>query len=216
MKQLIIILSIFFCGLFSIHGQTSSPNTDNNLKFVIKNNFASYFINSINLSFEAKIKNKHSIQTVVQLNDDSKRHSSWITAMGDQMITSGYSIGLEYRYYIEEQGNSLKGTYISPYFRYIFRDIYYDPYDSDSPPPPPYSSITFKRNVYTYGVIVGFQDVFSFNYLGCDFFAGLGIRHKSDYDFKTKYELYPINQFLDRKIEIRFGANLILSNIKYK
>lgn len=213
MKKKIFLFFFLFYGIANIYGQYSSFYKNDKLKLVVKNNLLSIFVNSLNLSIETKVKNNQSIQGVVQINNDRRRYSSWFTSLGDIMNTNGYSIGLEYRFYSKRSGNTLTGGYVSPYFRYIYRDIHYIP-DSNYPPPSPYGSMTFKRNVYTFGVLFGTQDVFKFNYLGFDLFGGIGARYKSDYDFETAYEVYEIEEFADQLLEIRLGLNLILSNIK--
>lgn len=215
MRGILKIYIVFFIGIVSLNAQSRHYKNRKGFKIAVKNNVLSYMVNSINLSLECRVKGRHSVQGVIQMNHDRNRHSSWFMANGDAMRTSGYALGIEYRLYVDDPKDAfnIEGWYVSPYFRYIYRNIYYSP-DYHNPPTEPYSSITFKRDVLSYGVVVGFQKVLRLGFGGIDIFAGVGARHKKDYDFEYQYEFYKINDFIDGNGEIRLGANLVLSNIK--
>ena len=205
------VFIMFICfSIQTMYAQSKMYRSDNGFKIAVKNNVLSYAINSINLSLELRVKGQHSVQGVVQLNDKSKRYSNRFLGNGNQIITQGHALGIEYRYYTEKT-SPLTGWYVGPYFRYFFRDMEYDPHP-DNAPSGPYSNISFKRDVYSYGVIVGFQTITVLGIGGVDLFAGIGARHKSDYDFEYEYELYEIDDFMDGKAEIRLGCNIVLTN----
>ena len=213
MKRFLQISIIFFIGIASLNAQSRYYKKNKGFKIAAKINVLSILVNSFNVSLESRVKGKHSVQGVVQINNDRNRHSAWYMANGDHMATSGYSWGIEYRYYLEAEKDVFKGWYVSPYFRYIFRKVRYTP-DYHNPPSEPYSSISFKRDVYSYGVIVGSQNILNFGFGGIDFFAGIGRREKTDYDLEYEYELYKINDFIDGDGEIRLGFNILLTNVK--
>jgi len=212
-RKLFIMLLLMF-GVVKLDAQ--SRRNSSGFKIALKNNIISAFVNSVNLSLEMNLKGRHAIQGVVQLNNERDRKSSWFMGNGDEMITSGYSVGVEYKYYVDPDYSNLKGWYVSPYFRYIFRNIEYSPDDHNPPVSGPYGSISFKRDVCTYVVIFGKQMIANFGFVGVDVFGGIGIRDKRDSDFESDYDLYPINDFIDDQAEIRFGVNLVLSNVKGK
>ncbi len=213
MKRFFLFLVLFVFNIQFSNAQYRMSKSGKGFAVAAKANVLSLMVNSLNLSLETRIKGKHSIQGVIQINHRRNRHSTWYMANGDHMITSGYSWGIEYRYYFEAEKDVFRGWYVSPYFRYIYRNVYYTP-DDHNPPSVPYSSISFKRDVYSYGVIVGCQNILNFGFGGIDFFAGIGRREKTDYDFEYEYKLYKINDFIDGDGEIRLGFNILLTNVK--
>ena len=213
MKRLLIIIMFLGYSLQRVYAQENN-NTDlkSEHRVALKNNMFSYLIETCNLSLEYQIKEKHSIQAVVQFYKDRKRHEFLYSAgRSDRNFISGYSIGFEYRFYMERKTESLKGVYLSPYCRYFFRDIEYRLHSDDILQF--YSPVYFKREIISCGVTLGIQD-FLTKYIGADVFIGVGLRHKWDRDFESEHKpYYEIKNFRDQGLEIRMGANLVLTKL---
>ena len=213
MKCFLQISMVFFIGIASLNAQSKYYKSRKGFRVAVKNNVLSYMVNSINLSLECRVKGRHSVQGVVQYYEDRKQSVNFISGKDDQNYMNGYSIGIEYRFYTNPDKKSLRGFYVSPYYRYFFRDIEYVPGSITSDASTgPYSNVFFKRNIISYGFMVGIQDI-SRRFVGIDVFVGIGSRKKTDYDFKYEIEpYYEIQHFMDDGGEIRLGVNLILSN----
>ncbi len=206
MKKLIVLFT--FCGVFISNAQSTRSKLP---VIAIKNNVLSYMVVTINLSLEYRISGRHSLQGVWQISKPRNRYSSWFTTNGDVMLTEGYSAGLEYRYYTNPDADIISGFYVSPYFRYFYRDISYDPDDNNPPHSGPYGSVSFKRDVFSYGLMIGIQKISRYG-IGYDFYFGFGARDYEDYNVEYSIgEPYQINQFIDDKGELRFGLNILFT-----
>lgn len=211
MRYLFVLFMLI--GWNSSHAQSKYRKKLNFPKVALKNNVLSYMINTIYLALECQVKGRHTIQGVIQLNGERDRHEDWLMSNGAKMRTQGYALGVEYRFYTNADKGVMHGFYVSPYFRFFYRDIVYIPFYQKPPIPGPYGNVTFKRDVYSFGFMIGVQKL-SRRLLGYDFFIGLGTRNINDYDIKYEIgEPYGFDNFIDRGSgELRLGFSIILSN----
>lgn len=210
MRKVTLIIILVFAYSTSCHAQRKRRYKEKSKAhhFALKNNVLSYFIKTFNLSLEYQIKDRHSVQGVVQWYKARRVFENWFMGNGDLIHTDGYSIGIEYRFYPYDDNDHLNGFYVSPYGRFFHRDMEFFPYESSGP----FGDTRFKRDMITYGVIIGVQSIKK-NHIGYDFFIGVGGRNKTDYDYTNEITPhYKINDFMDGNGEIRLGLNVSITS----
>ena len=206
----IIVLVTFLLGISTSEAQyRNSGHQKRGPHFAVKNNVLGYIIETYNFSFEYQIASKQSVQLVVKLFD---RKESIMNTLGtgkeDDVYAKGFSLGGEYRLYLEKSEEDLRGLYLSPYIRYFSKDMTREPgqYTLDGGPADP---VYFKRSIVSGGLMIGAQDIGKKSGLGIDIFIGAGFRQHSDRDIKGDLNVYEEEGTM---LEFRLGANIVLSN----
>lgn len=182
-------------------------------KMAIKNNVLGYVIETYNFSFEYQIASQQSLQLVLKIYDrEDEPENKFGSGNADIKASKGFSLGSEYRLYLDKSKDDLRGVYFSPYLRYF--------HEKRSISPGAYADVPlgntyFKRDIFSGGVMLGVQSLGKDSGLGIDFFIGVGYREKKDRDFSGDMTLYKDKDNKEKMsfTEIRFGFNIVMSNI---
>lgn len=143
MKNLLLV-----SGLLLAAGSASAQNN------VVKVNILSPIVKTGSFFFEHKLNPSSSVQL-------GALFTSW--SIGDTKV-SGFAITPEYRFYLSESKEAMRGFYVAPFVRYqnlTLKDDYsYTSYDSNGNPISYNNNAEASLNTFGGGILIGHQWIF--------------------------------------------------------